>query len=31
MQYPVAIERGDDEIATGMVFPDIPGAIKISH
>lgn len=25
MQYPVAIERGDDNTATGIVIPDIPG------
>jgi len=27
MQYPVAIEWGDEKSATGMIFPDIPGAI----
>ncbi|QEA38986.1 type II toxin-antitoxin system HicB family antitoxin [Pistricoccus aurantiacus] len=27
MQYPIAIEWGDDKTATGIVFPDIPGAI----
>jgi predicted RNase H-like HicB family nuclease len=27
MQFPVAIEWGDDTTATGIVFPDIPGAI----
>ena len=27
MQYPIAIEWGDDRTATGIVFPDIPGAI----
>ncbi len=27
MQYPIAIEWGDDSHATGIVFPDIPGAI----
>ncbi|KFF48221.1 CopG family transcriptional regulator [Gammaproteobacteria bacterium MFB021] len=27
MQYPIAIEWGDDTHATGIVFPDIPGAI----
>ncbi|HTQ99453.1 MAG TPA: type II toxin-antitoxin system HicB family antitoxin [Candidatus Acidoferrum sp.] len=25
MQYPVAIEWGDDNVATGIVIPDIPG------
>lgn len=28
MQYPVAIEWGDENTATGIVFPDIPGAIS---
>lgn len=28
MQYPIAIEWGDDLTATGIVFPDIPGAIS---
>jgi len=28
MHYPVAIEWGDENTATGMVFPDIPGAIS---
>ncbi|WP_075881619.1 type II toxin-antitoxin system HicB family antitoxin [Vreelandella massiliensis] len=28
MQYPIAIEWGDDNTATGIVFPDIPGAIS---
>ena len=27
MQYPIAIEWGDEKTATGIVFPDIPGAI----
>ncbi|GHB19401.1 type II toxin-antitoxin system HicB family antitoxin [Salinicola rhizosphaerae] len=27
MQYPIAIEWGDDQHATGIVFPDIPGAV----
>lgn len=27
MQYPITIEWGDDNTATGIVFPDIPGAI----
>ncbi|AHK80207.1 CopG family transcriptional regulator [Ectothiorhodospira haloalkaliphila] len=27
MQYPIAIEWGDEHTATGIVFPDIPGAI----
>lgn len=27
MQYPIAIEWGDDNTATGIVFPDIPGAV----
>lgn len=27
MQYPIAIEWGDENHATGIVFPDIPGAI----
>ena len=27
MQYPVAIEWGNDATATGIIFPDIPGAI----
>ncbi len=27
MQYPVAIEWGDDSTASGIVLPDIPGAI----
>lgn len=27
MQYPIAIEWGDDHNATGILFPDIPGAI----
>jgi len=27
MQYPIAIEWGDDSTATGIVFPDIPGAV----
>lgn len=27
MQYPVAIEWGDEDTATGIIFPDIPGAI----
>lgn len=27
MKYPVMIEWGDDKTATGIVFPDIPGAI----
>jgi len=27
MQYPIAIEWGDDTHATGIVFPDIPGGI----
>lgn len=27
MQYPIAIEWGDETHATGIVFPDIPGAI----
>ena len=27
MQYPIAIEWGDNTTATGIVFPDIPGAI----
>lgn len=27
MQYPIAIEWGDDQTATGIVIPDIPGAI----
>ncbi|MFC7368410.1 type II toxin-antitoxin system HicB family antitoxin [Vreelandella zhaodongensis] len=27
MQYPIAIEWGDDQYATGIVIPDIPGAI----
>jgi predicted RNase H-like HicB family nuclease len=27
MQYPIAIDWGDDNTATGIVFPDIPGAI----
>lgn len=26
MQYPIAIEWGDDTTATGIEFPDIPGA-----
>lgn len=26
MQYPIAIEWGDENTATGIVFPDIPGA-----
>ncbi|SHE99959.1 Predicted nuclease of the RNAse H fold, HicB family [Modicisalibacter ilicicola DSM 19980] len=26
MQYPIAIEWGDETTATGIVFPDIPGA-----
>ena len=28
MHYPVAIEWGDENTATGMIFPDIPGAIS---
>ena len=28
MHYPVAIEWGDENTATGMVFPDILGAIS---
>lgn len=28
MQYPIAIEWGDETTATGIVFPDIPGAIS---
>ncbi|MDI5891348.1 MULTISPECIES: type II toxin-antitoxin system HicB family antitoxin [Halomonas] len=28
MQYPIAIEWGDENTATGIVFPDIPGAIS---
>ncbi len=28
MRYPIAIEWGDDNTATGIVFPDIPGAIS---
>lgn len=28
MHYPVAIEWGDENTATGMVFADIPGAIS---
>jgi len=27
MQYPIAIEWGNDNNATGILFPDIPGAI----
>ena len=27
MRYPIAIEWGDEKTATGIVFPDIPGAI----
>lgn len=27
MQYPIAIEWGDDQTATGIAIPDIPGAI----
>ncbi|MDC8802545.1 type II toxin-antitoxin system HicB family antitoxin [Halomonas pacifica] len=27
MQYPIAIEWGDENTATGIIFPDIPGAI----
>ncbi|MDZ7852021.1 MAG: type II toxin-antitoxin system HicB family antitoxin [Halomonas sp.] len=27
MQYPIAIEWGDEHTATGILFPDIPGAI----
>ncbi|WP_252177473.1 type II toxin-antitoxin system HicB family antitoxin [Endozoicomonas sp. 4G] len=27
MKYPIAIEWGDDEHATGIAIPDIPGAI----
>jgi predicted RNase H-like HicB family nuclease len=27
MQYPIAIEWGDEHTATGIVVPDIPGAI----
>lgn len=27
MQYPVAIEWGDEDMAIGIIFPDIPGAI----
>jgi predicted RNase H-like HicB family nuclease len=27
MQFPVAIEWGDEDTATGIMFPDIPGAI----
>lgn len=27
MQYPIAIEWGDEQTATGIVVPDIPGAI----
>jgi predicted RNase H-like HicB family nuclease len=27
MQFPVAIEWGDENTATGIIFPDIPGAI----
>lgn len=27
MQYPIAIEWGDDLTATGVIIPDIPGAI----
>lgn len=27
MQYPIAIEWGDEKTATGIVFPDIPGAV----
>jgi len=27
VQYPVAIEWGDERTATGIVFPDIPGAV----
>lgn len=26
MQYPIAIEWGNDQYATGIIFPDIPGA-----
>ncbi|MGM0984158.1 MAG: type II toxin-antitoxin system HicB family antitoxin [Pseudomonadota bacterium] len=28
MYYPIAIEWGDENTATGIVFPDIPGAIS---
>lgn len=28
MKYPIAIEWGDENTATGIVFPDIPGAIS---
>lgn len=28
MKYPIAIEWGDENTATGVVFPDIPGAIS---
>jgi len=28
MKYPIAIEWGSDTVATGIVFPDIPGAIS---
>lgn len=27
MQYPIAIEWGDEHTATGIVIPDIPGAV----
>ena len=27
MQYPIAIEWGDEETATGIFIPDIPGAV----
>lgn len=27
MKYPIAIEWGDDQYATGIAIPDIPGAI----
>ena len=27
MQYPIAIDWGDERYATGIIFPDIPGAI----
>lgn len=31
MQYPIAIEWGDENTPTGMVIPDIPGASSAGY